>query len=135
MTTTSSNHAELIALYEASRECIWLRLLIHHIQKKSGIPACEESPTIIHEDNTACVSHIKKGFIKGDRTKHIDPKFFFTHDQTKGRKIKIKKIQSCENPADIFTKSTTNRKILRAYKVNWCTTSSRPTPTLKGRPI
>ena len=25
LTTTSSNHADIIALYEASRECIWLR--------------------------------------------------------------------------------------------------------------
>lgn len=25
LTTTSSNHFEIIALYEASRECLWLR--------------------------------------------------------------------------------------------------------------
>jgi hypothetical protein len=27
-TATSSNHAELIALYDAERECIWLRSMI-----------------------------------------------------------------------------------------------------------
>ncbi|GKA61751.1 retrovirus-related pol polyprotein from transposon TNT 1-94 [Tanacetum coccineum] len=31
LTATSSNHAELIALYEAGRECVWLRSLIQHI--------------------------------------------------------------------------------------------------------
>jgi hypothetical protein len=30
---TSTNHSEIIALYEASRECAWLRILIDHIQK------------------------------------------------------------------------------------------------------
>jgi hypothetical protein len=28
---TSSNHLEIIAIYEASRECIWLKSLIQHI--------------------------------------------------------------------------------------------------------
>ena len=29
---TSTNHSEIIALYEASRECVWLRRMINHIQ-------------------------------------------------------------------------------------------------------
>ena len=29
---TSSNHSEIIALHEASRECVWLRSLITHLQ-------------------------------------------------------------------------------------------------------
>ncbi|XP_040951154.1 secreted RxLR effector protein 161-like [Gossypium hirsutum] len=28
---TSSNHAEILAIHEASRECVWLRSVIHHI--------------------------------------------------------------------------------------------------------
>jgi len=36
ITTTSSNHAELLALHEASRECVWLRSLIQHIQESCG---------------------------------------------------------------------------------------------------
>jgi hypothetical protein len=31
LTATSSNHAELIALYDAGRECVWLRSMIQHI--------------------------------------------------------------------------------------------------------
>jgi hypothetical protein len=31
LVATSSNHLEIIAIYEASRECIWLRSLIQHI--------------------------------------------------------------------------------------------------------
>ena len=32
LAATSSNHAELLALHEASRECVWLRSLVHHIR-------------------------------------------------------------------------------------------------------
>ena len=31
MVATSSNHSEIIAIHEASRECIWLKSMIHHI--------------------------------------------------------------------------------------------------------
>ncbi|XP_021760249.1 uncharacterized protein LOC110725087 [Chenopodium quinoa] len=30
---TSSNHAEILAIHEASHECVWLRSVIQHIQK------------------------------------------------------------------------------------------------------
>jgi hypothetical protein len=52
---TSTNHSEIIALYEASHECAWLRRVIDHIQASCGIVALE-SPTIIYEDNVACVA-------------------------------------------------------------------------------
>ena len=31
LTATSTNHSKIIALYEASRECVWLRRMINHI--------------------------------------------------------------------------------------------------------
>ena len=31
ISATSSNHAEILAMHEASRECVWLRSLIHHV--------------------------------------------------------------------------------------------------------
>ena len=37
ITATSSNNAELLALHEASRECVWLRSMIKHIQKNCGL--------------------------------------------------------------------------------------------------
>lgn len=41
------------------------------------------TPVIFYEDNIAYVTQLKWGYIKGDRTKHISPKFFFTHDLQK----------------------------------------------------
>src|SRR4051794_25335729 len=42
----STNHSEIIALYEASRECVWLRRVMNHIQQSCGIGSIK-SPTII----------------------------------------------------------------------------------------
>ncbi|XP_074318046.1 secreted RxLR effector protein 161-like [Silene latifolia] len=72
ITATSSNHSEILAIHEASRECVWLR---------------------------------SEGYIKGDRTKHISPKFFFTHDLQKSGDINVQQIRSSENLADLFTKA------------------------------
>jgi len=35
---TSSNHAEVIVLHEASRECVWLRSVTQHIQVTCELP-------------------------------------------------------------------------------------------------
>src|SRR5450759_1087441 len=100
--TTSSNHAEIIALYEASRECLWLRQLLNHINLSTGQETLQK-PTVIFEDNRPCVDQIEKGFIKGDRIKHIAPKFFHTHEQH-GDQISIQWILSKDNRADLLTK-------------------------------
>jgi hypothetical protein len=79
LTTTSSNHSEIITLYETSRECIWLRNIINHILSTKGMSKLK-LPTVIYEDNRPCVEQISTGYIKGDKTKHIASKFFFAKE-------------------------------------------------------
>ena len=100
---TSSNHAEILALHEATRECVWLRSIINHIRKGCGYSAIDE-PTTIYEDNASCLDQVVKGYIKGDRIKHISPKLFYTHE-LHGKEVHVTKIQSTDNVADLFTKS------------------------------
>jgi hypothetical protein len=76
LTATSLKYAELIALYDSGRECVLLRSMIQHIQEECGLESVRENTTVIYENNTACIAQIKEGYIKGDRTKHISPKFF-----------------------------------------------------------
>nr|GEZ09804.1 hypothetical protein [Tanacetum cinerariifolium] len=64
----------------------------------------QEAPTTVHEDNAACIAQIKDGYIKGDRTKHILPKFFFIHDLQKSGDIVVQHIHSSDNLTDLFTK-------------------------------
>ena len=104
MAATSSNHSEILALHEASRECIWLRGMTNHIVTSCGLPKAT-TPTIIMEDNRACIDQLQKGFIKGDRTKHILPKFFSTHEFIQDGKIDVQQVRSCDNLADLFTKA------------------------------
>ncbi|GJU24120.1 copia protein [Tanacetum coccineum] len=102
---TSSNHAEVIALHEASRECVWLRSMTQLIVTSYGLNK-EKSPTIIYEDNATCVAQMKEGYIKSDRTKHILPRYFaYTQVLIKDNQIEMKYVQSSNNSADLFTKS------------------------------
>ena len=105
LTATSSNHAEILAIHEASRECVWLRSIIQHIRSSCGLTSEKMAPTPLHEDNAACIVQLKEGYIKGDRTKHISPKFFFTHDLQKNGDITVKQVRSSDNLADLFTKA------------------------------
>nr|AAS79613.1 putative copia-like polyprotein [Ipomoea trifida] len=105
LVATSSNHSEIIALYEASRECVWLRSLIQHIHSSCGTMSKVDSPTVLYEDNAACVAQMSSGYVKGGLTKHIAPKFFYPHELQKSGEILIEKVRSSENLADLFTKS------------------------------
>lgn len=105
MVATSSNHAEIIAIHEASRECVWLRSITQHIQETCGLALERDIPTTLYEDNAACIAQLRGGYIKGDRTKHISPKFFFTHDLQKKGEIDVQQVRSSDNLADMFTKA------------------------------
>jgi hypothetical protein len=55
---TSTNHSEIVALYEYTREYSWLRRVINHIQVSYGIELIG-SLTIIYEDNAACIAQMQ----------------------------------------------------------------------------
>ncbi|KAM2185178.1 hypothetical protein ACFX1Q_030207 [Malus domestica] len=79
LVATSLNHAEILALHEASHECFWFRAVMEYIRSISGLTSIVDLPTTIFEDNAACIEQLKNGYIKGDNTKHIAPKFFYSH--------------------------------------------------------
>ena len=79
LVATSTNYSEIIFLYEARKECVWLRSVISHIQSICQMTSDNNSLTIIYKDNAACVGQVRGGYIKGDNIKHISPKFFYTH--------------------------------------------------------
>jgi hypothetical protein len=114
LVATSTNYLETIALYEAARECAWLQRMTSHIQKSCGLSSVD-TPTIIYEDNVACVAQMQMGYIKNNMIKHMSPKFFYTHELQKQGEVNILKVQSCDNVADLFTESlpaTTFRKCI-----------------------
>ena len=116
MVATSSNHPKILAMHEASKECVWLIFMIQHIRESCGLSSIKNNPTVLYEDNVACIEQIKGGYIKGDRTKHISTKFLYTHELQKDGEIDVQQIRSNDNLADLFTKAlppTTFKKLVR----------------------
>jgi len=54
------------ALHEAFQECIWLRLIDKFIRINCRLPH-DDFPSVLYEDNNACVTQMQVGFVKGDR--------------------------------------------------------------------
>ncbi|XP_057250734.1 uncharacterized protein LOC130591432 [Beta vulgaris subsp. vulgaris] len=75
------------------------------IQEDCGLSSEKLTPTVLYEDNAACIAQLSEGYIKGDRTKHISPKFFFTHELQKSGDIDVQQVRLSENLADLFTKA------------------------------
>ena len=96
--------------------------MTHHILKLCNLFSKKEAPTVIHEDNVACIIQLKDGYIKGDRVKHISSKFFFTHDLQKDGIIIVQQIHSSENLVDLFTKALPTlvfKKLAHGIELRW----------------
>ena len=95
--------------------------MTQHILQLCCLSVQTKTPTILYEDNSTCIAQLKVGYIKGDRTKHISPKFFFTHDLQQNGGTNVQQIWSSDNLADLFTKalSTSTFEKLR-YKIGMC---------------
>src|ERR1041385_1234609 len=78
--------------------------MIGHIQVTSGLNIIE-TPTIIYEDNDACVAQVQTSYVKSNLTKHINSKFFYAHGLQKLNEVRILHSKSCENLVDLLTKS------------------------------
>jgi hypothetical protein len=77
--------------------------MINHIQKSCQIGVIE-SPTIIYEDNAACVAQMQTGYINTNYTKHISSKLFYPHELQESGKISILQIKLYNSLADLFTR-------------------------------
>jgi hypothetical protein len=97
--TTSTTSAELVALFGATKEVLWLRKAF--VEFGMTCPA----KTVIYEDNSGVVALAETG-LGSRRTKHMDVKYYYMleHSGPAGS-ITILKVGTKENRADIFTKA------------------------------
>ena len=63
--------------------------MIQHIQESCELSSIKGDSIILFEDNVACIVQITEDYIKRDRTKHISPKFFYTHELQKSGEIDV----------------------------------------------
>jgi hypothetical protein len=62
--------------------------MINHVEQLCGIGSMK-TPTIIYEDNVACVTQMQAGYIKSNMSKHIGPKLFFPYELQQSGEINI----------------------------------------------
>ncbi|GJT76155.1 hypothetical protein Tco_1042880 [Tanacetum coccineum] len=77
---------------------------------QDGDPSQDDVRLCLDDDLKKAQDHSQRqalgGYLKGDGTKHILPKFLFTHDLQKSDDIIVQQIRSSDNLADLFTKAS-----------------------------
>jgi hypothetical protein len=94
----STAEAEYYAASEMAIEVLYLRNLLANM----GFP--EEPNTPVYEDNTACIewgNHVIGG---RERAKHIDIRKHFAHEVIQNQQMRLIKVDTSLQLADIFTK-------------------------------
>nr|GEY99958.1 retrotransposon protein, putative, Ty1-copia subclass [Tanacetum cinerariifolium] len=97
---TTSTDAEYIAAFDASKEAVW----IHKFISRLGIIPTIEEPISMYCDNTGAIAIAKDdGVTKGAR--HFYAKVHYLRETIKLDDVKIEKIHTDDNLADLFTKA------------------------------
>ncbi|CDF38989.1 unnamed protein product [Chondrus crispus] len=98
--TKSTCEAEYIAAAETATLTIWLA----NMMKETSIPTRQP---VLHVDNTAAVQMAKNtGATR--RRKCIDVRYHFLHETVQTGKLKVSRISTTEQKADILTKPLKN---------------------------
>ena len=87
-------HAELIALYETTRELTWIRALLCNLSATLALPPIDIIP--VYEDNQPCIDHASSGYIKSEATKPMAPKIFYPHQLVQAGHITINYVPSAK---------------------------------------
>ena len=75
--TLSTCKAEFITISLASQEALYLRALLRTMTELESL----KNPTTIHCDNQSSIVFSKKNQVVHQRSKYIDIKFKFIHDE------------------------------------------------------
>jgi hypothetical protein len=92
----STTEAEYIAINEAGKESVWLKGLYAEL--------CGDDSCINLFSDSQSAIYLTKDQMFHERTKHIDIKYHYIRDIVAQGKLKVCKISTHDNPADIMTK-------------------------------
>lgn len=108
----STMEAEYIALSEVSKEVIYLKRLLNHMQFYRFV----ENPVCVLCDNQSAIE-LAKNAVYHKRSKHIDIRFHFTRELVEKNEIKIVYLRTDSMLADILTKALPKIKHERAIEM------------------
>jgi hypothetical protein len=95
--------AEYMAACAATQEAIWLMRLL----KEFG--CIFNKPLTLLEDNQSCI-YLSRNPGDFNKSKHIDTKYYFVREQVEAGTVVLKKIDTKDNLADVFTKPLTRNQ-------------------------
>ena len=99
----STTEAEYVAATEASKEMIWLQRFMGELGK-------EHDKGTLYSDSQSAI-HLAKNSAFHSRTKHIQLKYHFIRSVLEDGQLKLEKIHTSQNPADMLTKVVTREKL------------------------
>ncbi|GJW78500.1 retrovirus-related pol polyprotein from transposon TNT 1-94 [Tanacetum coccineum] len=105
-TALSTTEAEYMAMTETVKEEIWLQGLLGEL----GI---KQKCVTMHSDSQSAI-HLAKNQVYHARTKHIDVRYHFIREILEESGVRIQKIHTSKNPADMLT------KVVAGIKFNYC---------------
>jgi len=94
----STAEAEHYSASTAGTEILYLRALLERL----GI--AQKEPTPVYEDNTACIEWGNNVIGGRERAKHIDIRKHFAHEVIRNGEMKLIKVSTTSQLADILTK-------------------------------
>lgn len=94
---TSTTESEYTAAFEATKETVWVRNLLHHISME------QQLPTTLFCDNQSAIKMVQNPEFHS-RTKHIDVHLHFVREKQDDKTISIQYVSTHDQLADILTK-------------------------------
>ena len=98
-----STKIEYVATIEASKEVIWLQRFMEELGKK-------QENNRLYSDSQSAI-HLAKNSIFHSKTKHIQLRYHFIQSVLENGQLKLEKIHTSQNPANMLTKVVTREKL------------------------
>jgi hypothetical protein len=99
----STTKAKYVAATEASKEMIWLQRFMEELGKK-------QENSRLYCDSESSI-HLAKNSTFHSNTKHIQLRYHFIRSVLEDGHLKLEKIHTSQNPADMLTKGVTREKL------------------------
>jgi hypothetical protein len=95
--TKSSTEAELVAMSDSANQGLFLRnFLVHQGYRMPAV--------IVYQDNMSCMALLARGRSRGERTRHIDIRYFWMKDRVDKGEASIVHRGTAEMYANVLTK-------------------------------
>nr|GEU29048.1 Gag-Pol polyprotein [Tanacetum cinerariifolium] len=105
----STTEAEYVAAAQASKEAVWLKMLLEELRYK------QEKITLFYDNQSALYLARNPAF--QSKTKHIRVQYHFVHEKVEEGTVDMQKIHTDDNVADYLTKA------INCDKFIWCRSS------------